>query len=96
MKNVSKTKPVSKTKEAPKASKEAPKASKSKEKLAHYQVIFTTLEEAQKDAKEQSKKQERRLYIIQSRNLFFVDSESRVREKETILGCYENGKKAAF
>jgi len=88
MKNVSKTKTATKT-------KEVTKTSKVKEKAPHYQVIFTTIEEATKDAKEQSKKQERRLYIIQSRNLFFVDSESRIREKETILGAYENGKKAA-
>ena len=89
MKNVTKTKEVTK-------SKEVAKTPKTKEKAAHYQVIFTTVEEAMKDAKEQSKKQERKLFIIQSRNLFFVDSESRVREKETILGAYENGKKAVF
>ena len=61
-------------------------------KPSRYQVIFTKLEEALQDAKEQSQKLHTRLYIIFSHNLFFVDADGDIHNMEILYSIYENGK----
>jgi len=57
-----------------------------------YQVIFTKIEEALKDAKEQSARLHTRLHIIFSHNLFFVDADDKIYDLEILYSVYENGK----
>ena len=66
---------------------------KRQQKVAEYQEKFMTQEEATKDAKSQSRKLGIPLHVIQSRGLFYVYSNSRIWDWETLLSTYEDGKK---
>ena len=64
------------------------------EKVVHYQEKFLTLDEAIKDAKKQSLNLGLKLHVIESRRLFYVDTNSLVRDKETLHVVYEAGCKS--
>ncbi len=61
-------------------------------RLPQYQSIFTSIEEAVKDAIEQSKHLGVRLHVIQTRNLYYVDANGKIRSWENLHSIYENGK----
>ena len=63
-------------------------------KVVGYQAKFITLEEALSDAKKQSAKLGTKLSVIQSKTIYYVDTNIVVRDWETLHGMYENGKKA--
>ncbi|CAN5153707.1 hypothetical protein BH09BAC1_BH09BAC1_13150 [soil metagenome] len=62
-------------------------------KVEGYQAKFITLEEATSDAKKQSAKLGTKLSVIQSKTIFYVDTNTVVRDWETLHVIYENGKK---
>ena len=62
-------------------------------KVDGYQAKFITLEEAVSDAKKQSSKLATKLSVIQSKTIFYVDTNTVVRDWETLHVIYENGKK---
>lgn len=62
-------------------------------KVEGYQAKYITLEEALSDAKKQSAKLATKLSVIQSKTIFYVDTNTVVRDWETLHGMYENGKK---
>lgn len=62
-------------------------------KVEGYQAKFITLEEAVSDAKKQSSKLGTKLSVIQSKTIFYVDTNTVVRDWETLHAMYENGKK---
>ncbi len=62
-------------------------------KVEGYQAKFITLEEAVSDAKKQSSKLATKLSVIQSKTIFYVDTNTIVRDWETLHAMYENGKK---
>jgi len=62
-------------------------------KVEGYQAKFITLEEAVSDAKKQSAKLGTKLSVIQSKTIFYVDTNIIVRDWETLHAMYENGKK---
>ncbi len=62
-------------------------------KVEGYQAKFISLEEALSDAKKQSAKLGTKLSVIQSKTIFYVDTNIVVRDWETLHAMYENGKK---
>ena len=61
-------------------------------KLPNYQAIFTSIEEATHHDIEQSKHLGVRLHVIQTRNLYYVDANGKIRSWENLHSTYENGK----
>ncbi len=51
-------------------------------KPSRYQAIFLMLNDAIKDAVEQSKNMHKRLFIIRAHRLYFVDSDGITRDAE--------------
>jgi hypothetical protein len=62
-------------------------------KVDGYQAKFITLEEALSDAKKQSAKLGTKLSVIQSKTIFYVDTNTVVGDWETLHAMYDNGKK---
>ncbi len=62
-------------------------------KVDGYQAKFISLDEAVSDAKKQSAKLGAKLSVIQSKTIFYVDTNTVVRDWETLHVIYENGKK---
>lgn len=58
-----------------------------------YQEKFMTLDEAMNDAKKSSSGLKTRLAVIQSKRLFYVDSNINPQDRETLHAIFENGKK---
>ena len=56
-----------------------------------YQAIFLMLNDAIKDAIEQSQNLHKRLFIIRAHRLYFVDADGITRDAETLDSIYEDG-----
>ncbi|MEX0811283.1 MAG: hypothetical protein WD048_03635 [Chitinophagales bacterium] len=62
-------------------------------KKKHYQCKFVSLDEAMEDAKKQSVALKKPVAVIQSKRLFYSDSNIEPQRWETLHAVYKDGKK---